>query len=186
MKTLIEVRWHGRGGQGVVTVSELLARAALHEGKYVQAFPEFGPERMGAPIRAFTRICDKYIDTHSSVYNPDIVIVIDPTLLGQVNVTEGLPKGGALIINSKEEASTLKKELDADDLRVYTVDATRIALDELGRAFFNTPMLGTLLRVTDLVSMDSVVKVTRERFSGSLGERNLKAIKRAFEEVSGG
>lgn len=185
MRTLIEVRWHGRGGQGVVTVNEMLARAALLEGKHVQAFPEFGPERMGAPIRAFTRISNRHIDTHSAVYTPNVVVVIDPTLLGQIDVVDGLIKGGALIVNSKTSASELKRELEVADARVYTVDATRIALDELGKGFFNTPMLGTVIKVTDLVSMDSVVKVTKQRFSSPIAERNLKAIKRAYEEVRG-
>ncbi len=185
MSNLIEIRWHGRGGQGVVTVNEILSRAALLEGKHVQAFPEFGPERMGAPIRAFTRISEESIDIHSAVYTPDIVIVIDPSLMGQVDVAGGLKRGGLLIVNSEKPASKLKVELKAEDVRVYTVNATRIALDEFGKAFFNTPMLGALLKSTDLVSMESVVEVVKERFPGSVGERNLRAIRRAHEEVRG-
>lgn len=185
MSSLIEIRWHGRGGQGVVTVNEILAKAALKEGRHVQAFPEFGPERMGAPIKAFTRISREPIDIHSSVYTPDIVVVIDPSLIGQTDFSEGLKNGGMLIINSEKPSSKVKEELKAEDARVYTVDATRIALDEFGKAFFNTPMLGALLKTTDLVSMESVFNVVKERFPGSLGERNLRAIKRAHEEMTG-
>jgi len=186
MTFLTEIRWHGRGGQGVVTASVLLAQAALLEGKHVQAFPEFGPERMGAPIRAFTRISDQPIYIHSAIYRPDAVVVIDPTLLGQVPVLDGLKSDGFLLINSEEDAQRLKEELDAHKFKVYTVNATRIALDEIGRAFFNTPMLGSLVRVLGTPSLDSLVSVTKERFPEGIREKNIRAIKRAYEEVKGG
>lgn len=186
MTFLTEIRWHGRGGQGVVTAGILLAQAALLEGKHVQAFPEFGPERMGAPIRAFTRISDEPINIHSAIYRPDTVVVIDPTLLGQVAVLDGLKDNGVLLVNSEKGFQTLKEELNAPKVKVYTIDATRIALDEMGRAFFNTPMLGSLIRILGTVSLDSLVTVTRERFPEGIGEKNVKAIERAYKEVKGG
>ena len=183
---LIEVRWHGRGGQGVVTVSRLLAHAALLDGKYAQAFPEFGPERAGAPVTGFTRISDEPIMIHSRIYTPNVVVLIDPTLLGKVNVTEGLVKGGLLVMNTEQEPEELKKILKVEDVKVYTVNATRIALDILGRPIYNTAMLGALVKVSPLASMDSLMKVVKERFPGAVGEKNIAVMKRAYEEVKGG
>lgn len=182
---LTEVRWHGRGGQGVVTVSELLARAALLENKYVQHFPEFGPERMGAPIKAYTRIDVSPIDTHSGVYEPNVVIVIDPTLLKTVPVVEGLKVGGVFIVNIAKSPEELMDELRLKEVKAYTVNATRIALDIFKKPFFNTPMLGSLIKATKLVSLNSAFKAVRERFSGDFADRNIEAIKRAYEEVKG-
>jgi len=183
MPFLSEIRWHGRGGQGAVTASQVLAAAALLDGKYVQAFPEFGPERAGAPVRAFTRISNEPINIHSQIYTPDVVIVIDPTLLKTVKVTEGLTKGGKLIVNSDKNPEEVKKEVNASDAEVYTVNATRIALDVVGRALFNTPMLGALIKVTGVTSLDSVIKETKTRFPGPIGDKNVEMIKRAFEGV---
>ncbi len=183
---LMEVRWHGRGGQGVVSVSRLLAYAALFDGKHVQAFPEFGPERAGAPVSGFTRIGDETIDIHSQIYNPDVVVVIDPTLLRTVNVAEGLTEGGAIIVNTKKTCEELRKELGIkEDIHVYTVNAARIALDILRRPIYNTAMLGALIKVVPLVTLESVIKAVMERFPGGLGEKNVEAIKRAYEEVEG-
>ncbi len=178
-----EIRWHGRGGQGVVTASQLLAQAALLEGKHIQAFPEFGPERTGAPILGFTRISDASIDVHSQVYEPDAVVVLDPTLLKNVPVTEGLKKGGKLVVNTDLSPKELKTQLNGEGIRVFTVNATRISLDVIGRPIFNTAMLGALVKTTDVVSLNSVIKVTSERFAGSIGEKNIAAVKRAFAEV---
>jgi len=180
-----EVRWHGRGGQGVVTACQLLASAALLEGKYVQAFPEFGPERSGAPILGFTRISDAPIEIHSQVYTPDVVVVLDPTLLKKIDVTKGLKKGGKLIVNTQLSPKELKEQLKGNDVEVYTVDGIRIALDVIGRPIFNTTMLGALIKATNLTSLDSVLKVTSERFAASVAEKNVAAIKRAAEEVKG-
>lgn len=180
---LSEIRWHGRGGQGAVTASQILAAAALLDGKYVQAFPEFGPERAGAPVRAFTRISDEPINIHSQIYTPDVVVVIDPTLLKTANVTEGLKKGGKLIVNTDKTPEEVKKEVNVQDVEVYTVNATRIALDVIGRALFNTPMLGALIKATGVTSLDSVIKETRSRFPGPIGDKNVEMIKRAFEGV---
>jgi len=180
-----EVRWHGRGGQGVVRVSQLLASAALMEGKHVQAFPEFGPERTGAPVLGFTRISDAPIDIHSQVYEPDVVVVLDPTLLKTIDVTKGLKKGGKLFVNTELSPKELKKQLNCGDVQVFTVNGTRIALDLIGRAVFSTVMLGAMVKVTNLVSLDSAIKATTNMFPGSIGEKNVAAINRAAEEVRG-
>ncbi|MFQ6095262.1 MAG: pyruvate ferredoxin oxidoreductase subunit gamma [Candidatus Bathyarchaeia archaeon] len=182
---LVEVRWHGRGGQGIVTVSRLLAQAALVDGKHVQAFPEFGPERRGAPVTGYTRISDEPIVIHSHIYSPNIVVIVDPTLLGKIDVTRGLVKNGTVVAHSDRKPEQLRKELGVDKAHVYTVNAARIALDILGRPIYNTAMLGALVRATPLVSMDSLVKVIKERFPGTVGEKNVAVIKRAYEEVSG-
>ena len=181
---LIEIRWHGRGGQGIVSVSRLLADAALSEKKHVQAFPEFGPERSGAPVRGFTRISDEPIDIHSQIYNPSIVVVVDPTLLG-TNVTSGLAENGVIVANNERSPDELKKNLSVHNARVYSVNARRIALDVLGRPIYNTAMLGALIKVAPLTSFESVAKVVRARFPGTLGEKNVEAMKRAYEEVGG-
>lgn len=181
---LREVRWHGRGGQGVVTVSRLLAHAALMEGKHVQAFPEFGPERTGAPILGFTRISDQPIDIHSQVYAPSSVVVLDPTLLKNVDVTEGLVKDGKIVLNTQKKVAEVRKGFRRTDIVCYTIDATRIALDVLGRPIFNTAMLGALIKVEPLAKIDSVVRALKERFPGPLAEKNVEAIRTAYDKVS--
>jgi len=181
---LIEIRWHGRGGQGIVSVSRLLAEAALMDKKYVQAFPEFGPERSGAPVRGFTRISDEPMSIHSQIYNPNIVLVVDPTLLGN-SVTSGLAGNGTIIANSERTPAELRKILSVQDAHVYSVNARRIALDVLGRPIYNTAMLGALIKVAPLTSFESIAKAVRARFPGTLGEKNVEAMKRAYEEVVG-
>ncbi len=178
----LEIRWHGRGGQGVVTASRILAEAALLDGRYVQAFPEFGPERTGAPVRGFTRISDKPIDLHSAVYNPDVVAVIDPTVLSP-EVYRDLRNGGKLIVNSGKIPEELASEIGNSRLKLYTVNATRIALDILGRPIYNTPILGAMIKATEAASLDSVIKAVFQRFPGALGAKNVKAIIRAHDEV---
>lgn len=182
---MIEIRWHGRGGQGIVSVSRLLAEAALMDKKYVQSFPEFGPERSGAPVRGFTRISDEPISIHSQIYNPNIVVVVDPTLLGTNNVTSGLANNGTLIANSERTSDDLKKTLGIYDAHVYSVNARRIALDVLGRPIYNTAMLGALIKVAPLTSFESIAQVVKLRFPGTLGEKNVEAVRRASEEVVG-
>jgi len=183
---LTEIRWHGRGGQGAVTVSELFAEAAILEDNYIQAFPEFGPERMGAPIKAFTRICDTPITVHSQVYTPDIVVVLDPTLLGQVDVTEGLSENGILIVNSPRDADDIKKMLDFSG-KVYSLDATKIALETIGRAVANTSCAGALVKVSGLIKLENLETVTREKFKPKLPQKaidaNIAAIKASYEGV---
>jgi pyruvate ferredoxin oxidoreductase gamma subunit len=183
LKKMLEVRWHGRGGQGAWTASELLARAAINEGKYIQSFPEFGPERMGAPIRAFTRISNEPIQMHCSVYNPDVVAVIDPSLLKAVPVTEGLNDEGILIVNSKENPEKTREMLKIEKRKIWTVPATEIAIKILNRPITNTAMLGAVVRVTGIVSLESVEKAVSERFSGSIMEKNVGVIKEAYKEV---
>lgn len=179
---LVEIRWHGRGGQGIVSVSRLLAEAALIDKKYAQSFPEFGPERSGAPVRGFTRISDTPISIHSQIYNPNIVVVVDPTLLGS-NVASGLAKDGIIVANTELMPDELGKTLSVSDAHVYAINARRIALDVLGRPIYNTAMLGALLKVAPLTSFESTAKVVKARFPGTLGEKNVAAMKRAYEEV---
>jgi 2-oxoacid:acceptor oxidoreductase gamma subunit (pyruvate/2-ketoisovalerate family) len=183
LKKMLEIRWHGRGGQGAWTASELLARAAIEEGKYVQSFPEFGPERMGAPIRAFTRISNEPIQMHCAVYNPDVVAVLDSSLLKAVPVTEGLNDEGVLIVNSKENPSDIREMLKIGKIKIWTVPATEIAIKILNIPITNTAMLGAVARVTGIVSLKSVEKVVSERFSGSVVEKNVGVIKEAYKEV---
>ena len=185
---MIEIRWHGRGGQGVVTVSKLLASSALTEGKYIQAFPEFGPERMGAPIRSFTRISDEPITVHSQVTNPDVVVVLDPTLIGEIDLTEGLKKDGVLIVNTTKSPQELKKKLKAK--RIYSLDATKIAQESIGRPIPNVPMLGALVKATGLLNLEPIIKDVREsfqkKFKDEVIEGNVKALERAYREVKEG
>lgn len=182
---MIEVRWHGRGGQGVVTSSELLARAVLKEGKHVQHFPEFGPERRGAPVRAFTRIDDKPIDIHYGIYEPDIVVVIDPVLLSTnvEGILSGLKNGGYLVLNATKVPEDVARIAKEKNLKVYTVDAHKIALEVFNRPLYNTPMLGALVKATGLASLNSVLEALGERFEGEILEKNKIAVKRAYEEV---
>ena len=182
---LVEVRWHGRGGQGIVTVSRLLAQAALLDGKYVQAFPEFGPERRGAPVTGYTRISDEPITIHSHIYNPNIIVIVDPTLIGQIDVTKGLVEDGTVVANTEKTPKELKDSLKTEKAKVYTVNATRIALDVLGRPIYNTAMLGALVKASPLVTLESLSKVVTERFPGAVGEKNVAVIKRAYEEAKG-
>lgn len=170
-----EIRFHGRGGQGAVTAAEVLAVAAHKDGKFSQAFPFFGVERRGAPVMAFTRIDDKFIKTRQQVYEPDYVVVLDPTLVEAVDVLEGMKKDGMVILNT-----TKKPDLG---VKVKTVDATKIALEEIGKPFVNTPMLGALVKATGIVSIGSVVDTIKERYPGAMGEKNAKAIKRTYEET---
>jgi 2-oxoacid:acceptor oxidoreductase gamma subunit (pyruvate/2-ketoisovalerate family) len=181
--TLKEFRWHGRGGQGAWTASELLARAAIHEGKYIQSFPEFGPERMGAPVKAYTRISDEPINLHCAVYNPDLAIVMDPTLLSTVPVTDGLDEKGILIVNMTKEPKKLKEELKMAEGTVWTVPATDIAMRILGRFITNTAMLGVVARATEVVKMESIEKAVKERFPDPIAEKNMGVIKEAYKEA---
>jgi len=183
LKNIIEVRWHGRGGQGAWTASELLARAAIHEGKYIQSFPEFGPERMGAPVSAFTRISTKPIKIHCAVYNPDIVVVLDPTLLKSVRVIDGLNDEGKIIINSKDNPAEVRKMLNTDKGELWVVPATEIAIKILGVPITNTAMLGAFARVTDLVKLETLEKIVKERFRLDIAEKNFAVIKESYEEV---
>jgi pyruvate ferredoxin oxidoreductase gamma subunit len=184
---MIEIRWHGRGGQGAKTASQFLAEAALQAGKYIQAFPEYGPERAGAPIRSYTRIDDKPIRLHSPVTNPQTVVVIDPTLLDSIDVTEGLGDDGVLIVNSHTNPKDIREQTKFSKGTVATVDATRISLDTLGVPMPNTPMLGALLKIKEVVTMEALVHQVENKFLKKIGEEKTKAnidgIKRAYKEV---
>ena len=181
--TLKEFRWHGRGGQGAWTASELLARAAINEGKYIQSFPEFGPERMGAPVKAYTRISDEPIRLHCAVYNPTLAAVMDPTLLATVPITDGLGKEGILIINTPKDPKKIKEELKMTEGTVWTVSATDLAMRILGRPITNTAMLGAVARATEVVKMESIEKAVKDRFPGPLAEKNIGVIKEAYKEA---
>ena len=183
MKKVLEIRWHGRGGQGAWTASELLAKAAVYEGKSIQSFPEFGPERMGAPVAAFTRISTEPIKMHCAVYNPDVVVVLDATLLKSVPVTEGLNENGKLIINSRENSSEVKQVLRTASFEIWTVPATEIAIKILGLPITSTAMLGAVARATSVVSLESIKKTVKERFRSDVAEKNFAVIEEAYKEA---
>lgn len=179
-----EVRLHGRGGQGVVSAAQLLADAAVLEGKYVQAFPEFGAERSGAPIAAYARFSDGPIETHSFVRNPDVVVVVDRSMAYLKSTTAGLAVGGYLICNYEGPPRELRMRLGLDSsVKVLTLDATGIAMKSLGKDFPNTPMLGALVKVTKLVDFESLAKVLGERFKGAVRAGNEEALKLGYEGV---
>jgi len=187
MKDLLEIRWHGRGGQGAKTAAQFLAEAALDIGKSIQAFPEYGPERAGAPIRTYTRISDREIRVHSPVTHPDIVAVIDPTLLDTVPVTDGLGPDGILVVNTSESPDAVREKLKFKKGKVTVCDATKIALETLGMPIPNTPMLGALLKTKAIVPIEVLEKEVRHKFLKKIGEKktdaNIAAIRRAFEEA---
>lgn len=186
---MLEIRWHGRGGQGAVTASKVLADSALAEGKQIQAFPEYGSERQGAPIKAFTRISDKPITVHSQVTNPDMVVVLDPTLLAIVDVTEGLAEDGKLVVNTTMTPAELRNKLKVKSRKLYTIDATGIALKNLGKAIPNTPMIGALVKATGILGIDGVTQDFRHKFAKKFREDiikgNIDAIMEAYNEVKG-
>ena len=181
MAKLAEIRWHGRGGLGAVTSAELIARAAIAEGRYAQSFPSFGPERRGAPVIAYLRISDEFIRVRTAIYQPDVVAVLDPKLLHAVDVTAGLKEGGALIINSERSPDELRSEFGFR-WPLGVVNATRIARETIGIPITNTAMIGAVLRVTDVVGMDSVTEQLHERF-GPRAAANVEAMKRARDEL---
>lgn len=189
MGKLTEVRWHGRGGQGAKTAALLFGDAALSEGKYIQAFPEYGPERTGAPVQSFNRISEEPITIHCHVKNPQVVVVLDPTLIGAVDVTAGLGPDGIIIINTDQPAAEMKKKLNLNGCKLYTLDASTIAKETIGRDIPNTPMLGALVKVTGLLSYDTILNDTKGKLEKKFRnkpeviEGNLKAIERAYNEV---
>lgn len=178
----VEIRWHGRGGQGSVTSAELLAKAAINEGKYAQAFPSFGPERRGAPVLAFDRISDNEpIRVRAGITEPDVVIVLDSSLLHVVDVTSGLKAKGTLLINTTRSIEDIEAELK-NKWKLAIIDATSIAKELLGVNIVNTAMLGALLKATGVVKLESLFEPLKQRF-GRLGERNINVMKKAFEET---
>ncbi|MEZ0344543.1 MAG: pyruvate ferredoxin oxidoreductase subunit gamma [Caldimicrobium sp.] len=179
---MIEIRLHGRGGQGGVTSAELIAVSAIHQGKYAQAFPSFGPERRGAPVQAFARISDSRIRTREKIYNPDVVLVLDASLPKLVDVTAGLKEGGIVILNSPLSEKEVRKMLRGYKGKLALVDATKIALEELGLPITNTTMLGAFIKATGLVEPSYMEEALKERF-GRIAEKNIKALRRAMEET---
>lgn len=189
MEKTLEIRWHGRGGQGAKTAALLLADAAFNTGMYVQGFPEYGPERMGAPITAYNRISASKITIHSNIYNPDFVVVVDESLLEAVDCTAGLSPEGGIVVNSAKQPGELRPLLKGYGGKLYVVDADRISLDTLGRVFPNTPMLAAIVKVSGVVAMDSFITDMEDSFKHKFAtkpqvvEGNMRALRRAAEEV---
>lgn len=189
MKDLIEIRWHGRGGQGAKTASLLLADAAFNTGKYVQGFPEYGPERMGAPITAYNRLSVNPIRVHSNIYEPDYVVVVDDTLLKAVDVTKGLKKEGAIVINTTKSIEELKPLLKGYEGRVFTIDARKISEEALGKYFPNTPMLAAIVKVAEVMDEQSFINDMQESFKHKFAKKpevidgNMKALEVSLQEV---
>ncbi len=178
---MIEIRFHGRGGQGAVTSAELAALSAIEEGKFAQAFPSFGPERRGAPVMAFVRVSDEQIRTREKVYNPGIVVVLDPTLLKIVDVESGVGEDGLVVLNTKLSPAETRKEFGLK-ARLAVVDASTIAMEEMRVPITNTTMLGALIKASGLLPIDALRAPIEKRF-GPIAERNMKACLRAFEET---
>lgn len=186
MQETIEIRWHGRGGQGAVTAAKFLAEVALSSGKFVQAFSEYGPKLMGVPILAFTRLSINPINAHYSITNPDVVVVLDQTLLTLINVAQGLHKNGIILVNSEKSPQDINKYLNRNG-GIFTVDANLISQETVGRTMPNMPMVGALIRAQEIIPLWEILncfeKSFKEKFSAQLIEDNQKAIKRAYEEV---
>lgn len=191
MAETLEIRWHGRGGQGTVTAAKVFADACLSGGRYVQAFPEYGPERSGAPLRAYNRVSSKELRMHCPVLKPNIVAVVDATLLDGIDVTEGAPDDAVFIVNSAKDPKELREKLKAKPTqRVLTVDATKIAIENIGRPLPNSPMVGVLAKVSGIVSLDMILEDVKKsfgkKFSQKIIDGNLEAVKRGYEEVKEG
>ena len=189
MSNLIEIRWHGRGGQGAKTASLLLADAAFNTGKYIQGFPEYGPERMGAPITAYNRISDEPITIHSNIYEPDYVVVVDDTLLESVDVTAGLKETGAIIINTTKDEEYLREALKGYSGEIYKIDARKVSMETLGKYFPNTPMLAAVVKVSKIMSdeafLEDMIGSFKHKFAKKpeVIEGNMKALEMALNEV---
>ena len=190
MNNLIEIRWHGRGGQGAKTASLLLADAAFNTGKYIQGFPEYGPERMGAPITAYNRISDAPITIHSNIYEPDYVVVVDDTLLESVDVTAGLKEDGAIVINTTKNYDYLKNVLNGYKGKVYTIDARAISMEALGKYFPNTPMLAAIVKVSGIMTDEEFLNDMQGSFKHKFAKKpeviegNMKALQLALNQVN--
>ncbi|WP_418964077.1 2-oxoacid:acceptor oxidoreductase family protein [Cetobacterium sp.] len=191
MSKMVEIRWHGRGGQGAKTASLLLADVAFSSGMYVQGFPEYGPERMGAPITAYNRIGNEPIRVHSNIYEPNFVVVVDETLIKAIEVEKGLKEGGAIIVNSERTPEELRAELRGYTGRLYTCNARKISEECLGKYFPNTPMLGAVVKVSELIPEAEFIKNMEESFKHKFStkpqvlEGNMCALKRSMDEVEG-
>ena len=191
MQKITEIRWHGRGGQGAKTAALLFGDAAMSLGKFIQAFPEYGPERMGAPVASFNRISEEHITVHYGITEPDIVLVLDPTLMGKVNVVAGLKQDGILIVNTVETPAQIRAKIGLKGRKVYTVDASKISTETIGRDIPNTPMLGALVKASGLLDFKLVIKDLETKLKKKFASKpevvagNLKAVEGAFEQVKG-
>jgi len=189
LSDLTEIRWHARGGQGAVTAAKMVAEVALGQKSYFQAFPEYGPERSGAPIVAFTRISSEPIQIYSGIEHPQIVVVLDPSLLSVIDVTHGAPDDGIVLINTDLAPAKLRKKYGIEGRRLFTVAATRIATETIGRPIPNTPMVGALVRITDMFPLENVIEFMRaefgKKFPPKVVEGNINALTRSYEEVQG-
>lgn len=189
MSNLTEIRWHGRGGQGAKTAALLLADVAFQTGKYVQGFPEYGPERMGAPITAYNRISDTQIRVHSNIYDPQYVVVVDESLLETVDVTKGLKKDGAILVNTERSKEDIIPQLKGYEGKVYTIDAKKVSLATMGKYFPNTPLLAAIVKVTDIMDEDIFLKEMEASFKHKFATKpevidgNMAALKMAMQEV---
>ena len=190
MSEMLEIRWHGRGGQGSKTASVLLAKMAAAVNKYVQAFPEYGPERMGAPVLAYTRIDENPIHHHCHIEFPDIVVVLDPTLIEVVDVTQNLKEEGKLLVNTEQSPEYIKDKLEyGKNINIYSIDADRISKEEIGRIFPNTPMLGALNKVSNIIKKEKFIDQARKEFekkfknNQDIIDGNVNAVDRAYQEV---
>ncbi|MGI6558960.1 MAG: 2-oxoacid:acceptor oxidoreductase family protein [Limnochordia bacterium] len=192
MAKMLEVRWHGRGGQGAKTAALLFAEAAAAAGKRVQAFPEYGPERMGAPVTSYNRVSDEEITLHSGVTNPNFVVVLDATLIETNNVTAGVPEDGIIVVNTPQSPAEMAKQLGLGEdakIKVFTVDADTISKETIGRVIPNTPMLGALIRATGVLELEDLLEDTKRKLEKKFRNRpeiiqgNLEAIRRAYQEV---
>lgn len=188
-KDFIEVRWCGRGGQGAVTAAKVLAESAMAEGKFIQAFPEFGPERMGAPVKSFTRISSKPINRHCQIAEPDISVLLDPTLLGVVDITEGVGKSGVIIVNTKDSPAELRRKISLEGRKLYTVDATGISKKTMGRNIPNMPMVAAVVKVTGIIKLESLIRNFQQEFSHKFKEEiiraNIEAMRLSYDETKG-
>ncbi|MFW5852959.1 MAG: 2-oxoacid:acceptor oxidoreductase family protein [Nanoarchaeota archaeon] len=186
MAEVYSIRFHGRGGQGAKTASAILAEAALHKGKFIQSFPEYGAERMGAPVKAFTRISDKPIRIHYGVKHPDLVVVVDFSLVNKINVTEGLTEQGKLLVNTPESPEKVK-EITKFNGEIHTIDASKIAVEEYRKNVPNTPLIGAIVKLTGIVDIEDVKKELEIKMKTKLGEdifnKNISALERAYNEV---
>ena len=189
MRNLTEIRWHGRGGQGAKTAALLLADVAFQTGKYVQGFPEYGPERMGAPITAYNRISDQVIRVHSNIYDPQYVVVVDESLLEAVDVTSGLKKDGAILVNTQRTKEEIIPHLKGYEGEVYIIDAHKVSMATMGRYFPNTPLLAAIVKVADIMDEETFLREMRASFSHKFASKpevidgNMAALKMALEEV---
>ncbi len=191
MKKFTEIRWHGRGGQGAKTAALLFGDAALALGKNIQAFPEYGPERMGAPVASFNRISDTPLTIHFNVTEPDIVLVLDPSLIGKVDPTSGLTENGVIIVNTTEDAKVIREKLKLKGRKLFTVGASAISVETIGKDIPNTPMLGALIKATNILDYDHFIKDLEKKLTKKFAlkpeviQGNLNAVKRAYAEVKG-